>query len=67
MDTRNYQQQGVSGFYDMKTAWLAEPRYAGPLLIRGQQLDGPGPLGIGEVPPVQSAHIPSAAVNVIDG
>jgi hypothetical protein len=31
-----------------KVLWVSDPRYDGPILIRGQQLDGPSPLRFGE-------------------
>lgn len=30
------------GVYGVKTPWISKPDYAGPILIRGKQLDGPG-------------------------
>jgi hypothetical protein len=38
------------GWFFLKTLWFSFPRYQGPALIRGRQLDGTGPVGIGEVP-----------------
>src|SRR5512140_739937 len=38
-----------------KVLWIVAPTYAGPLLIRGGRLDGPGPIGFetGSVPPFE--------------
>lgn len=48
----------TSGFYRSawfgnKVLWMVDPRYSGPLLIRGRQLDGPSELRFetGRVPP----------------
>lgn len=58
----------VNGFYSVKTLWFADPAYTGPLLIRGQQLDGPHPLGFGEAtPPVTTAQIPPGPGVNMDG
>jgi hypothetical protein len=36
------------GWYDLNVLWVARPEYTGPILIRGQQIDGAhGPLLFG--------------------
>ena len=39
-----------AGWYDAKTLWHAKASYPGPVLIRGQRLDGPGTVTFGEGP-----------------
>jgi hypothetical protein len=38
----------TKGLYRVKTLWFARPRYQGPILIRGRQLDGPHKPSFGE-------------------
>jgi hypothetical protein len=38
----------TKGMYRVKTLWFARPRYQGPILIRGRQLDGPHKPSFGE-------------------
>jgi hypothetical protein len=40
----NPPQRGVAGWLGEKVLWTANPRYRGPLLIRGARLDEPGSL-----------------------
>jgi hypothetical protein len=35
------------GWYELKVAWVSRPEYTGPILIRGQQIDGPNALRFG--------------------
>jgi hypothetical protein len=37
----------LQGWYDLKVLWIARPEYSGPILIRGQQIDGPNALRFG--------------------
>jgi len=40
----NYQYVDAKGWVGQKTPWLIDRRYTGPLLVRGQRLDEPGPV-----------------------
>ena len=42
----------------VKTLWFAFPTYQGPILLRGRQLDGTGPLAMGE-PPTVDPQLPA--------
>jgi hypothetical protein len=46
------------GWYSAKTLWVIDPSYAGPVLIRGVQLDGKGAVGFGEGPFIGHLVIP---------
>ncbi len=54
----------VSGWYGIKTHWIVSPSYSGWVVIRAEQLDGPGPVaalgeaGIGPViiPPGRTSN-----------
>jgi hypothetical protein len=46
------------GWYGTKTLWVIAPEYMGPVLIRGAQLDGNGPVGFGENPLIGHLVIP---------
>jgi hypothetical protein len=41
LDNVSYREGGV---YSMKTPWVTKPEYSGPVLTRGQRLDGEGKL-----------------------
>ncbi len=46
-------------WYAIKTMWIAAPSYRGPILIRGRQLNGPHPLGLGDqAPPLAGLQLP---------
>jgi hypothetical protein len=42
----------------VKTLWISFPRYQGPILLRGRQLDGVNPLAMGE-PPTIDPELPA--------
>jgi hypothetical protein len=46
------------GWYSAKTLWAIAPSYSGPVLVRGVQLDGNGPVGFGEAPLIGHLVIP---------
>jgi len=52
----------------VKTLWFSTPQYQGPFVIRGERLDGPGPVGLGEGP-VQAPLVvpPGPTVNGGEG
>lgn len=52
----------------VKTLWFSTPPYQGPFVIRGERLDGPGPVGLGEGP-VQAPLVvpPGPTVNGAQG
>lgn len=47
------------GLHSVKTLWFAEPRYRGPVLIRGRQLDGSHKVRFGEVPSLVDPFLPA--------
>jgi len=49
-DGVHFYATGPSGWYAVKTMWLATPQYRGPVLIRGRQLDGPHKVFMGQSP-----------------
>jgi hypothetical protein len=51
-----------------KVLWIVAPRYRGPLLIRGRQLDGPNLVRFdrGSLPPVE-LRLPASGVEFADG
>jgi hypothetical protein len=52
----------------LKTVWLSLPTYQGPYLVRGERLDGSGPMGIGDLPTQRSLLVPpGVSVNGGDG
>ncbi len=58
----------VSGWYGIKTHWIVNPSYAGWVVIRAEQLDGPGPvaaLGSAGIGPVLIP--PGRTLNTFDG
>jgi len=55
------------GWYSSKTLVVIAPSYAGPLLVRGTQLDGNGSVGFGEAPLIGHLVIPPGpTVNMLD-
>ena len=36
-----------SDWFDLKVIWAISPRYKGPVLVRGRQIDGRGEVGFG--------------------
>jgi hypothetical protein len=45
-----------TGWFGNKVLWLVDPKYRGPVLIRGRQLDGPNPVRFeegGRKPPLE--------------
>ena len=56
------------GWGALKTVWLSLPAYQGPYLVRGERLDGTGPVGIGDTPTQRSFLVPpGVSVNGGDG
>lgn len=56
------------GWGALKTTWLSFPAYRGPYLVRGERLDGTGPVRIGGSPSQRSFVVPSGeSVNGGDG
>jgi hypothetical protein len=49
---RFYPYYADKEWHSLKTLWFASPRYAGPTLIRGRQLDGPHLTVFGEQPSI---------------
>ena len=49
----------VPGWGALKTVWLSLPAYRGPYLVRGERLDGSGPVRIGDSPSQHSFVVPS--------
>lgn len=47
------------GWFTLKTLWFSFPRYQGPVFIRGRQLDGSQPVGIGEAPSTTDPEFPA--------
>jgi hypothetical protein len=47
------------GWHYIKTLWFSIPSYQGPVLIRGRQLDGESPVGIGEEPSIADPELPA--------
>jgi hypothetical protein len=45
------------GWQQIKTLWFAWPRYRGPALIRGRQLDGANPILFGESPSLTDPYL----------
>jgi hypothetical protein len=37
----------IQGWHELKVLWISRPEYTGPILIRGQQIDGPNALRFG--------------------
>lgn len=55
------------GWYSSKTLWVVAPSYSGPVIVRGVQLDGNGPVGFGEGPAIGHLIIPpEPTVNMLD-
>ncbi|HEY5385631.1 MAG TPA: hypothetical protein VIJ56_10370 [Acidimicrobiales bacterium] len=56
------------GWGALKTVWLSLPAYKGPYLVRGERLDGPGSVRIGDSPSRGSFVVPTGvSVNGGDG
>lgn len=57
------------GWLEVKTLWFASPDYAGPIYIRGRQLDGPHQPVFGEGTPrsLEFQIGPGATINGTDG
>lgn len=56
------------GWFNLKTLWFSFPRYEGPVFIRGRQLDGSHPVGIGDAPSRADPEFPAGpTVNGGDG
>jgi hypothetical protein len=49
---RFHRNADYPGWFRVKTLWFSFPKYQGPALIRGRQLDGSSPLGTGEEPSI---------------
>lgn len=47
----------LPGWYALENVWLSGPGYQGPFMVRGQRLDGPGPVGFGGSSPAMAAFI----------
>jgi hypothetical protein len=68
-----YRRFGRSRWGGQKVLWVAAPSYAGPALIRGGRLDGPGSVGFnmnGDGPPLAELQLPpgdGSAVGVDHG
>lgn len=56
----------VRGWGALKTVWLSEPSYRGPVLVRGRRLDGTGPVGIG-VRPAEKRFVMPAGPDINGG
>jgi hypothetical protein len=56
------------GWGALKTVWLSQPAYQGPVLVRGRQLDGSGAVRVGGVPTTKQFVLPAGPeVNGGDG
>jgi hypothetical protein len=56
------------GWGALKTVWLSLPAYKGPYLVRGERLDGTGPVRFGDSPRQGSFVVPTGvSVNGGDG
>lgn len=51
---------GVTGWREIKTLWVAQPSYQGPVVIRAERLDGLTPVVLGG-----SGALPSNAASII--
>jgi hypothetical protein len=49
---------GAPGWLAFKTLWFSAPSYQGPFVIRGQRLDGSGPIAFGETPTLAPLVVP---------
>jgi hypothetical protein len=51
-----------------KVLWVVDPRYDGPILIRGRQLDGPNDVRFGDRPqPSKQMHLAAGPVENMEG